>query len=57
MPLGIYHHASPGYLAPYVASKPVADTWTNEFIAFTNGYLAKAALWLRAIGLTPVPPP
>jgi hypothetical protein len=47
--LGIYHHASPPDLAPAITSKEVADTWTNEAIAFASAYFARSAVWLRLL--------
>lgn len=51
--LGIYHHDVPSDLqAVGVHGHEVANTWTNQAIAFASSYAAKTALLLRLL-----PPP
>ena len=48
--LGIYRHPMPDVLiAAGGHDHEVADTWTNEAIAFASAYAAKSALWLKKI--------
>jgi hypothetical protein len=49
MVVGIYHHPSPDYLAPYVQSYEVSPTFTHEVEAFASSYVAKSALWLARL--------
>ncbi len=49
--LGIYHHPAPPDTG--IQSSPVADTWTNEAIAFASSYAAKSLLFLRRLPLPP----
>jgi hypothetical protein len=51
--VGIYGHPVPDDLSGVFGSVEVDETPTTEALHFISVYSAKAALWLRGLGLSP----